>query len=130
MPFDVEQVFGKKRVKATIDGEPYTGSLVRMGGPCHILIVLKSIRHKIGKGCGDRVEVTVVEDSEPRVVQVPDDLDQALAGDPEAQAAFQALSYTHRREYVQWIEEARREETRRARLAKTLEMLRRGKKPR
>ncbi len=132
VPFDVEQVFGKKRVKVvvTIDGEPYRGSLVRMGEPCHILPVLKSIREKIGKGYGDEVEVTVVEDAEPRAVQVPDDLKQALAGDPEAAAFFAALSYTHQKEYVGWIVEAKREETRRARIQRTLEMLRQGKRAR
>ena len=132
VPFDAEQVFGKKRVKvvATIDGEAYRGSLVRMGGPRHILPVLKSIREKIGKGYGDEVEVTVAEDAEPRVVHVPDDLQQALAGDPEAAAFFQRLSYTHQREYVGWIVEAKREETRRARIERALEMLRQGKRAR
>ncbi len=132
VPFDVEQAFGKKRVKvrATIDGEPYRGSLVRMGGPCHILGMLKSIRRKIGKDCGDEVEVTVVEDIEPRVVAVPADLKQALQGNPDAGVRFQALSYAHQKEYVGWIEEARREETRRQRIAKTIEMLRQGERPR
>ncbi len=51
VPFDVETVFGKKRVpvQATIDGQPYRGLLVRMGGPCHVLGVLKEIRERIGK---------------------------------------------------------------------------------
>ena len=55
VPFDVEAVFGKKRVKvkATIDGQPYQGSLVRMGEPCHLLPVRKDIRARIGKGMGD-----------------------------------------------------------------------------
>lgn len=48
IPFDVERAFGKKRVpvRATIDGVPYRGSLVRMGGECHILGILKSVRAK------------------------------------------------------------------------------------
>lgn len=130
VPFDVEEAFGQKRVKvkATIDGEPYQGSLVRMGGPCHILGVAKQIRDKIGKGYGDEVEVTVVEDTEPRVVQVPDDLRQALAGSPQAEAFFQGLSYTHQKEYVRWIEGAKREQTRQARVARALEMLQQGKR--
>lgn len=78
IPFDVEQVFGKKRVnvKAWLNGEPYRGTLVRMGEPFHILIVLKEIRAKISKTFGDEVEVTVEEDEEPRVVSVPPDLEQ------------------------------------------------------
>ena len=102
IPFDVEQVFGKKRVKvrATIGGEPYRGSLVRMGGPHHVLGVRKEIREKIGKTIGDEIEITVEEDTEPREVQVPQDLQQALESDPAAQAFFQQLSYTHQKEYV------------------------------
>ncbi|HOG45858.1 MAG TPA: YdeI/OmpD-associated family protein [Anaerolineae bacterium] len=132
VPFDVEQVFGKKRVKvkATLDGEPYRGSLAPMSGPCHILGVLKSIRQKIGKDVGDEVLVTVEEDSEPRVVQVPPDLKQALASSPEAEALFERLSYTHQREYVNWVEEARREQTRQERVARVVELLRQGKAPR
>jgi hypothetical protein len=130
VPFDVEQVFGKKRVpvRATIDGQPYRGSLVRMGRPGHILGVLKEIRTKIGKEVGDEVEVTVEEDAEPRQVQVPADLLAALQGEPEAEAFFGRLSYTHQKETVAWIEEAKREETRQARIARAIELLKQGKK--
>ncbi len=126
IPFDVEQVFGKKRVKvrATIEGELYRGSLVRMRGDCHILGVRKDIREKIGKTIGDEIEVVVEEDTEPREVTVPQDLQQALESDPGAAASFKHLSYTHRKEYVQWIEEAKRNQTRQSRIAKTLELLR------
>lgn len=130
VPFDVAQAFGKKRVKikASIDGEPYRGSLVRMGGPRHRLGVLKEIREKIGKGPGDEVQVTLEEDTEPRVIEVPADLHEALKSSPEAEAFFQKLSYTHQREYVRWIEQAKREQTRRDRIARTVEMLLQGNK--
>ncbi len=139
IPFDVEQTFGKKRVpvKATIDGEPYRGTLavsprragsrgpngVRMGEPCHILGVLKEIREKIGKTFGDEVEVTLDEDTEPRLVEVPPDLQQALDRDPVAKAAFQKMPFTHQREHVRAILEVKREDTRRNRIAKAIEML-------
>jgi len=63
IPFDVKATFGKGRVPvhATFDGEPYDGSLVRMGTPCHILGILKAIRAKIGKQAGDTVRVTIEE---------------------------------------------------------------------
>lgn len=63
IPFDVKETFGKGRVPvhATFDGEPYDGSLVRMGTPCHILGVRKEIRAKIGKQQGDMVHVTIRE---------------------------------------------------------------------
>lgn len=132
IPFDVEHVFGQKRVKvkATIDGEPYRGSLVRMGGACHLLGVLKEIREKIGKGPGDQVLVTVEEDTEPRLIDVPSDLQEALASSPAAEACFQRLSYTHQREYLRWIEGAKREQTRRSRIARAVAMLQQGKKAR
>ncbi len=63
IPFDVKQEFGKGRVPvtATFDGEPYEGSLVRMGTPGHILGIRKDIRAKIGKQPGDTVKVTLEE---------------------------------------------------------------------
>ncbi len=125
VPFDVEATFGRKRVpvRATIDGQPYRGTLVRMGEPCHMLLILKEIRAKIGKTAGDEVEIVLREDTEPRVVEIPPDLGAALAKSPPAQAAFQKLSYTHQREYVNWILEARHPETRLRRVEQTVAKL-------
>jgi cell division ATPase FtsA len=125
VPINVEQVFGKKRVKvkASIDGEVYRGSLVRMGGQEHILGILKEIRQKIGKTYGDQVEIVLEDDSEPRQVQLAGDVQEALQHDPAAEKAFSLLSYTHQKEYVSWIEGAKREETRHKRLRKTIQML-------
>jgi hypothetical protein len=63
IPFDVRAEFGKGRVSvdATFDGEPYAGSLIRMGTPCHILGIRKDIRAKIGKQPGDMIRVTIRE---------------------------------------------------------------------
>lgn len=63
IPFDVKATFGKGRVPvhATFDGEPYSGSLVRMGTPGHILGIRKEIRAKIGKQPGDTVQVALRE---------------------------------------------------------------------
>ena len=132
VPFDVEEAFGSKRppVKATFDGVPYRGRLVRMGGPRHLLPVLKAIREQIGKGPGDAVTVTVEPDTAPREVAVPADLAAALAEAPEARAFFDGLAYTHRKEYVRWIEEAKREETRARRVGQAVAMLRAGTKGR
>ncbi len=126
VPFDVEKTFGKKRVKmlATFDGEPYRGSLVRMGRPEHMLLIRKDIRGKIGKSIGDTVAVTLAEDTKPRTIEVPVDFKQALKKAPEADSFFQKLSYTHKKEYVNWITEAKKEETRIRRIVKAVEMLR------
>ncbi len=130
VPFDVEKAFGKKRVPvlASINGESYRGTLVRMGEPDHLLVVLKEIRQKIGKDFGDEVEVVLEEDTQIRVVEVPEDFRKALDKSPIAKAAFEKMSYTHQREYVRAILEAKREETRRSRIAKSIEMLIQSKK--
>jgi hypothetical protein len=130
IPFDVEKIFGAKkpRVRAVIEGVPYRGLLSRMGGDQHILIILKGIREQIGKTFGDEIAITVEPDTEPREVEIPKELAKELKKEKEAKAFFDKLSYTHRREYVNWINEAKREETRQNRIAKTIEMLKQGKR--
>lgn len=132
VPFDVEKVFGRKRVKilATFDGEPYRGLLTRMGTPHQILIVRKDIQAKIGKGPGDEVSVTVEEDLEPRVVNVPPDVMALFGENPAAGEFFSTLSFTHQREYVEWIEDAKKPETRERRKAKMIGLLEGGKRTR
>ena len=132
VPFDVEKEFGSKRpkVKALIEGVPYRGILTRMGTECHLLIVLKEIREQIGKSFGDEVTITVEPDTEPRVIEVPAELKRAFKTEKSAKAFFDQLSYTHQREYVMWINEAKREETRQNRITKAIEMLKKGKKVR
>jgi len=132
IPFDVEQAFGSKRprVRAMIEGVPYRGLLTRMGGPNHMLIILKGIREQIGKTFGDEIQVSVELDAEERVIEVPKDLMKELKKDKEAKTFFDKLSYTHKKEYVKWIEEAKKEETRQRRVLKTIEMLKKGNKTR
>ena len=69
------------------------------------------------------VEVELVLDSAPREVEVPEALDNALAEDTEARAAFDRLAYTYRKEYARWIDGAKRDETRQRRVTQALEML-------
>ncbi len=130
VPFDVEKEFGSKkpRVKALIEGIPYRGTLVRMGTDCHLLLVLKSIREQAGKTFGDEVKVTVEPDTEERVVEIPAELKKAFKTEKDAKVFFEKLSYTHQREYVMWINEAKKEETRQKRIAKTIEMLKKNVK--
>ena len=125
VPFDVEKAFEEKRprVKATFEGVPYRGILTRMGTERHLLIILKEIREKIGKTFGDEVKITVELDTEPRVIEIPKDLAKELKENKGAKTIFDKLSYTHRREYVMWINEAKRDETRQSRIVKTIEML-------
>jgi len=121
-PRDVEKLFGVKGrvpVRVTFDGVPYRGSMVRMGAPNHILLILKEIREKLGKGPGDRIRVTVELDDAPRVVVLAPDVEGAYtkAG---VLGIYRALSFSHQRERDLWIEEAKQAETRARRIAKSI----------
>jgi hypothetical protein len=125
IPFDVQEAFGKKGrvpVKCTIDGHPYRGSIFPYGGTYYIGVV-KKVRDAIGKTYGDTVRVVIEADEEPRTVEVPEDFARALDENVTAKMAFEKLSYSHKREYVLWINEAKKDETRQRRIAKTIEKL-------
>jgi uncharacterized protein YdeI (YjbR/CyaY-like superfamily) len=93
-----------------------------MGGES-VIGVLKDIREQLGKGPGDEIVVTVEPDLEERVVKVPPELSALLEANPEAKAAFDALSYTHRREYASHVAEAKKAETKERRAEETIESL-------
>jgi hypothetical protein len=127
-PFDVEREFGVKGrvpVKVTFEGVAYNGSLMQCGGQQHMLGILKTIREKTGKQLGDTVRVQLCRDEGERTVQVPSDLD-SLMKKHGVRDFFDSLSFTHRKEYCRWITEAKKEETRAARLTKSIDMMRRG----
>jgi hypothetical protein len=124
-PYDVRREFGTRgrvAVKATFDGVPYEGSLIKYGQPRHMLPVLKAIREKTGKNIGDALDVVLWRDEAQRTVEVPDDLAAAMQRDGLT-PFFEGLSLTHRREYVRWITEAKREDTRTKRLEKAAQMM-------
>jgi len=125
IPFDVEEVFGAKRVavKATINGAVYRGSIVRMGGK-YMLGIPKAFRQEAGLKAGDNIVVTIEKDVEERTVTIPPDLVQELRKDKSLNEAWKKLSYTIRREQSRGLEDAKKPETRARRLEKTLEMLR------
>ena len=125
VPFDVLRVFGTKArvpVRGTINGFPYRSSVAPMGGR-HIMAVNRGMREGANIKAGDMVDVVMERDSEERTVAVPEDLAEALAVDPTAKAAWEKLSYTHRKEYARELEGAKKPETRARRLAKTLNAL-------
>ena len=125
-PYDVMELYGTKGrvpVMATFDGVPYRGSMANMGMGRHILIIVKDIRQKIGKQPGDRVNVTIDLDAQKRSAEVPEDFRALLGKNSRAGKAFEKLSYSHRREYVGWIESAIRAQTRQRRLNRAIEML-------
>ena len=123
-PEVIEALGGRGRipVTATFDGVPYRGSIVRMGGGA-VLGVQKAIMAEAGVAVGDTLTVIVRNDDAPREVEVPDDLAEALRRSDEARAVFDGLSFSHRREYVESITEAKRPETRARRVERTIQAL-------
>jgi hypothetical protein len=129
-PCDVDTEFGTKGrvpIHATFDALSYTGSLVKCGNSQHMLGILKSLREQLGKQPGDQVKVEVWKDEEVRTVEIPAEF-AALLKKEKLLPVFEKLSYTNRKEYVRWITEAKKEETRAARLTKSIDMLRKGVK--
>jgi hypothetical protein len=131
-PFDTVELFGKKgqvKVKVLLDDKvEYRSSLANMGGGCHRLGLTQAIRKELGKTFGDIVDVKLWEDKEERIVIVPDDVQELLDQNKKAKEFYEKMSYTHKKEYIRWIEEAKKEETRERRKIKMIEMLLEGKK--
>jgi hypothetical protein len=131
VPFDVEKTFGARGrvpVRGTLNGAPFRSSVFRMGGDCHFMVVNRQMREAAGVKGGETVPVVLERDDEPRTVTPPADFARALKANKEARATWDKLSYTHQREHVEHIEEARKPETRLRRIEKSIELLAAGKK--
>jgi Bacteriocin-protection, YdeI or OmpD-Associated/Domain of unknown function (DUF1905) len=129
VPLDVPAVFGKARapVRGTINGQLFRSTVAVYGGR-YYLPVNRALRDAAGVAAGDAVVIELEADDEPRTVDPPADLAGALAADPEAKAAFDGLSYTHQREYAEWVAEAKREATRRRRVEQAVQMVKDGRR--
>ncbi|REC80416.1 hypothetical protein DRF60_01525 [Chryseobacterium elymi] len=131
-PFSAEELFGKKgqiKIKATFDNKvEYRGSLAKMKSDCHILGLTQEVRKQLGKTFGDEIVVSLIEDQEERIVEIADDITVVFKENPVAKSLFDKMSYTHRKEYIRWIEEAKKPETRENRKIKMIEMILNGKK--
>ena len=125
VPAEVVEGLGAGRqpkVHVAIGGHSYRSTVAVRGGQFLIPLSAEN-RAAAGVAAGDDVEVELTLDTTPREVAVPPDLATALAADPAAQQIFDGLPFTHRKEYVRWIEEAKKAETRANRVAKTLTRL-------
>ena len=111
------------RVVGTVNEVPYESSVMPYGGRGLFLGVHKATREAAGVLPGERVNVVVSRDDRPRVVEIPPELAAALAADPAAQAAFDRLSFTNRKEIAGSVAEAKRPETRERRLAAAMARL-------
>ena len=113
-------------VTVAVNGVTLPLRLARMGGE-NMIGLAKAARAEAGVEIGATYDVEIALDESDRAVEVPADLAAALAGDPAARERFDALAPSHRKEFVRWVTEAKREATRADRVARTLEMLREGR---
>jgi hypothetical protein len=120
LTFDPKSAFGKTRapVKVTLNGYTYRSTIAAMGEPPCVPL-RKSHREAAGLQGGENLDVRLDLDTEMREVTPPADLVRALKGAPRAWGRWQALSYTHQREHVEYIEQARKPETRARRIEVT-----------
>ena len=123
-PGIVEDMGAGKRppVRVTINGHTYRSTVAVMGG---VSMVGVSAEHRAAAGieAGEEIDVDLVLDTEPRTVEVPDDFAAALDAVPAARARFDRMSYTHQKEHVRAIMEAKKPETRERRISKAIEVL-------
>jgi hypothetical protein len=111
------------RVVGTIDGTEFRSSTMSYGGALY-MGVSKAMRAAAGVAIGDEVEVVVRRHDAPRVLEIPPELEAALAAEPKLRARFERLAFSHRRAYAESIAEAKRPETKARRLAAALDFLR------
>ncbi|HEX6685107.1 MAG TPA: YdeI/OmpD-associated family protein [Candidatus Limnocylindrales bacterium] len=112
-------------VRVTIGDYTYRSTVATMGGR-FMLPVSAEVRAGAGVAAGDSVDVRLELDTQPREVAVPDDLASALDGEPQAKQRFESLSYSHKRQHVLAIEDAKTPETRKRRVDKAIAMLLKG----
>jgi hypothetical protein len=125
LTFDPKTVFGKVRapVKVTLNGHTYRSTIAAMGGPPCIPL-RKSNREAAGLEGGETLEVRLDLDTAPREAVPPADFVKTLKATPGAWERWRELSYSHQREHVEAIEDAKKPETRARRIARAADAIR------
>jgi hypothetical protein len=129
IPREMSKEFGTRsrvRVEGTVDGHAFKSTLLPTGDGGHFLVVGSEIRRAIAKEAGERVLVAMERDSEPMSVSVPSDLLKAIQADSMAEASFERMAYSHRKAYVDWVQQAKKPETRESRIRKAVGMIAKG----
>jgi uncharacterized protein YdeI (YjbR/CyaY-like superfamily) len=103
-----------------MNGFPFQTSLMPNGDGTHSMMVSKMLQAGADAGAGDLVSVSLNVDRSERVVTIPPELKNTLSKNKKVAAAFKTLSYSHRKEFAEWIASAKREETRLSRAEKAI----------
>ena len=129
VPEEVVELLGAGKrppVKVTINGFTYRNTIAVIGG---VYMVGVSAANRAGAGVagGDEIDVEIELDTEPRVVEVPEELAAALDAEPRARETFDRLSNSNKGWHVSQVTGARTDETRQRRIAKSVETLKEGR---
>jgi hypothetical protein len=126
IPFDVKQVFGSRArvaVAGTINNYPFRNTLMPEGDGTHSMMVNKVLQAGARVSAGDLVAVVMDIDKAERKVEVQEEFRMALKRAPAAREFFEQLSYSRKKEFTDWIADAKRTETKSARVEKSIERL-------
>jgi hypothetical protein len=126
IPFNVEKAFGSKArvpVAGTMNGFAFRNSLLPQGDGTHAMAVSKALQTGAKARAGDLVSVSMQVDRSERIVEVPSELKQRLASHPQAGTVFESLSYSHRKEFAEWVGSAKQQETRDRRAEKSVALV-------
>ena len=110
-------------VRVTLNDYTYRTTIAVYGGKSYIG-VRREVREAAGVAAGDPLTVGLEYDAQVRTVDLPQVLRVALEADAATAAAFEKLSYTRQKEFVQWVTGAKRAETQRRRMEQAMAMLR------
>jgi len=130
IPFDVHEVFGSKArvpVSGTINGFPFRTSIMPVGDGAHYMAITREMQKGANVVAGDTVSVVMQVDTQERSVEVPEDFKAALTRAKAAESHFATLAYSRRKEFVVWLTEAKKPETRAQRIEKSIAILSAGK---
>ncbi len=123
------QRHGRIFIRGRVNQGEFRTTFNKKGDGSGFFYVNKPLLKAIDKCAGDIVSVELMEDDEPRVVQVPADLKEALACSDKAHLTFENFSYSHKKEVIAWLDDAKKPETRLRRIVKAVEMLENYTKP-
>lgn len=132
VPDEVVEALGSGRrpaVLVTVGTHTYPSTVAVYDGRFFVPLSAQN-REAAGVAAGDTVEVDLALDTTTRLVEPPPDLAGALDGDAAARTFFEGLAPSHRKEWIRWVEDAKRAETRTTRIVRTVEALREGRRTR
>ena len=126
LPFDTREVWGKAKVpvKVTINGYTWRSTVGNRGGQQYIVVNAEA-RRSAGVKAGDVVTITLEPDAERREIEIPLPLQRALG--TKLTQKLNGLSFTHKKEFIVWYSEAKKDDTRARRVQKMRQMLSTGK---